>query len=183
MQGAPNRSSPSKYKRRRSPCGIRSSFMAFLLCFAGLLMNLIVWTSSGVSSGIPPNADVPDHMGFALAVLSIGVGIWLGAWPGGRRANLNVSDPRSIRRRSVGQILHASGIATVLPVAGALLRVFGGAIRSTRYARWKLNASTPQFSPPPCVSHQRPDATGAVSPAAHSWHLRFSFHAYIQHLS
>lgn len=148
MHGVPNRSSPSQFQA--APFAVRHPFLVHgilvVLCWSPYEIDRVdvVWRFVRHSA----NAHVLEHIGFALAALSIGVGIWLGAWPGGRRANLTVSDPRSIRRRSVGEILHASGIATLLPVAGALLMVFGEAIRSTRYARWKLNASTAQFGPP-----------------------------------
>ena len=122
----------------RHPFLVHGAFV--LVCWSSYEFDRVdvVWRCIRDSS----NARTLEHIGFGLAALLIAVGVWLGAWPGGRRANLAVGDPRDIRRRCLGEILHAAGIASLLPVAGALLLIFGEVIRSTLFARWKTRAVT-----------------------------------------
>jgi hypothetical protein len=82
-----------------------------------------------------------EHLGFGLSAVLIGLGVWLGAWPSGRRASLAAASPNDLRRRCVGEMLHAAGIASLLPAAGALLLIVGETIRSARYAQWRINAA------------------------------------------
>jgi hypothetical protein len=85
------------------------------------------------------NARALEHAGFLFAALLIGCGAWLGAWPNGNQARWAAGDARSIRRRSAGEILHAAGIAALLPLAGALALIAAETMRSTRFARAKMN--------------------------------------------
>lgn len=88
-----------------------------------------------------PNARSLEHAAFALAALSIGLGVCLGAWPSGKR---RPQDAGTIRRRSAGEILHAIGIASLLPLAGAILLVCVETFRSTFYAKWRIRTATPR---------------------------------------
>jgi hypothetical protein len=84
------------------------------------------------------HARMLEHLGFALAALFIGLGIWLGAWPSGNPIRW-ASDARSIRRRSIGEILHAVGIASLLPLAGAVGLVVAEVIRSVHFAHLRAS--------------------------------------------
>ncbi len=125
----------------KAPFAVRHPFLIHgalvLLCWStyGFDRVDVVWRLIRDSA----HARALEHLGFALSAVLIGLGVWLGAWPGGRSANLLVANPRMIRARRLGEIFHAAGIASLLPVAGALLLVFGELIRSTLYARWKIN--------------------------------------------
>jgi hypothetical protein len=150
---------------QRPPFAVRHPFLVH-----GVLV-LVCWSAYGFDrvdvvwrfirdSG---HAQTLEHYSFALAALLIGLGIWLGAWPSGRGANLAFRNPNAIRRRSLGEILHAIGIASLLPVAGALLLILGESIRSTLYARWKIHAFTRQSG----------SSANPSLPAASSLSLRF----------
>jgi hypothetical protein len=97
----------------------------------------VVWQLIGSSQ----HARILEHACFGCAAAAIGAGILLGAW----RADLDhLSEgwsPRSVRRRCVGEILNAIGIATLVPVAGFVLLVVGEAVRSVRYARLKMQVA------------------------------------------
>ncbi len=118
----------------RHPFLLHGTLVLLCWCTYGFDRVDVVWRLIRNSG----DARVLEHIGFGLAAFCIGIGVWLGAWRGGHRANLELSDPRVIRRRSVGEIFHAIGIASLLPAAGALMLVAGEAIRSALYARWSL---------------------------------------------
>lgn len=91
-----------------------------------------------------PNSRLLEHLAFGLAAVCIAWAVLLGAWPGGNR-EVAGQTPRSIRRRSLGEILHAIGIASLLPVSGSIAFVCAESLRSIHYARLSIDAST---SPP-----------------------------------
>lgn len=94
------------------------------------------------------NSRLLEHLAFALAAACIACGVLLGAWPSGNRAGGARQTPRSIRRCAFGEILHAIGIASLLPLAGSVALICAEAIRSIHYARRAIAASSPQSLAP-----------------------------------
>ncbi|MGO9325308.1 MAG: hypothetical protein ACLP07_12175 [Terracidiphilus sp.] len=129
---------------KRSPFALRHPFLIHgilvVLCWLTYLLDQqdVVWRFIKGS----PNSRLLEHLAFALAAVCIGRGVLLGAWPSGNRDG-EVQTARSIRRRSLGEILHAVGIASLLPVSGSIVLVCAEALRSIHYARLRVAASTP----------------------------------------
>ncbi len=111
-----------------------------ILCWLSYLFDRedVVWRFIKDSA----NARLLEHLAFAFAAVCIGFGIWLGAWPTGRSANDANQTVRAIRRRSVGEILHVIGIASLLPLLGSVALICAESVRSMTYARYRIAAST-----------------------------------------
>jgi hypothetical protein len=87
-----------------------------------------------------PNARLLEHLCFGLATVVVGAAIWLGAWPLNNNSAILRDDPQQIRRRCLGEILHAIGIGSLLPLSGFILLTCGESIRASRYAKLKMEA-------------------------------------------
>lgn len=125
-----------------------------ILCWLTYLLDRqdVVWRFIKDS----PNARSLEHLAFACAAACIGLGVWLGAWPAGNFTGDAGQTVRSIRRRSIGEILHVIGIASLLPLAGSVALICAEAIRSSLYARSRIAASARQDPAPanaPNASH------------------------------
>lgn len=101
-----------------------------------------------------PHARFLEHVAFGSAALAIGIGILLGSWRTDRDYRHEGWDPKTVRLRCVGEILHGIGMATLLPVAGCVLLVAGETLRSLRYARLKTHIarSRPSLRPMPSLA-------------------------------
>jgi hypothetical protein len=113
-----------------------------ILCWLSYLFDRVdvVWRFIKDSA----NSRLLEHLAFALAAACIACGVWLGAWPNGNDAGGASQTPRSIRRRSLGEILHVIGFASLLPLAGSVALVCAETVRSIHYARCRIARSTPQ---------------------------------------
>jgi hypothetical protein len=118
----------------RHPFVVHGAIVLLGWCAYGFDRVDVVWCFVR-SSG---NARTLEHAGFGFAALLIGLGIWLGAWPSGNQVNWAADDVRTIRCRSIGEILHAAGIATLLPLAGAIVLILAETTRSLLFAHAKM---------------------------------------------
>jgi hypothetical protein len=89
------------------------------------------------------DARLLEHLVFLGAAGLIACGIWLGAWPCGNETTTEREPLRAARRRAIGEVLHAAGIATLLPVAGCIGLVCAESIRSALYYRWFTRMQNP----------------------------------------
>jgi hypothetical protein len=136
-------SNPALRPSQRSPFALRHPFLIqsilVTFCWLSYLFDRedVVWRFIKGS----PNSRLLEHLAFGLAAVCIACGILLGAWPSGNR-EVAGQTPRSIRRRSLGEIFHAIGIASLLPVSGSIAFVCAESLRSIHYARLRIDAST-----------------------------------------
>jgi hypothetical protein len=130
----------------RPPFAVRHPFLIHgvlvILCWLTYLFDRedVVWRFIKDSA----NSRLLEHLAFALAAVCIACGVSLGAWPSGNHDGCAGQTTRSIRCRSFGEILHAIGIASLLPLAGSVALICAEAIRSTHYACCCIAASVPQ---------------------------------------
>jgi hypothetical protein len=128
------------------PFAVRHPFLIHailvILCWLTYLLDRedVVWRFIKESA----KAHQLEHLAFALAAVCIGLGVWLGAWPSGNRDEYAGQASRSIRRRSMGEILHAVGIASLLPLAGSVALVCTETVRSMVYAHSQIVRSAHQ---------------------------------------
>ena len=143
-QASQNQTSP--VSSQRPPFAVRYPFlihgMLVVLCWLTYLFDRenVVWRFIKDSASPRPL----EHFAFAVAAACIASGVWLGAWPGGSRANRANQTARSIRRRSLGEILHIIGIASLLPLVGSIALICVEAIRSIHFARCRIATSNGQ---------------------------------------
>ena len=140
-----------------------------ILCWLTYLLDRqdVVWRFIKDS----PNARSLEHLAFACAAACIGLGVWLGAWPAGNFTGDAGQTVRSIRRRSIGEILHVIGIASLLPLAGSVALICAEAIRSSlvpdpESPHLLVRTPLPQTRPTRATTALYCDSSSAISPAS-----------------
>jgi hypothetical protein len=144
--------------RPRSPFGLQHPFLVHgifvILCWLTYVFDRedVVWRFVKDSA----NPRLLEHLSFTLAAVCIAGGVSLGAWASGNHDGCAGQTPRYIRRRSLGEILHAIGIASLLPLAGSVALICAEAMRSIHYARCRITASALQPVTPANAPGPRP---------------------------
>jgi hypothetical protein len=78
------------------------------------------------------DARMLEHLCFVAAAVALGAGAWLCTWATAKGLSAESTDPGPSRMRDTGEILHAIGIGSLLPLAGFLVLVCGETIRIGR---------------------------------------------------
>jgi hypothetical protein len=161
------------------PFSVRHPFLVHgtivLLCWSAYGFDRVdvVWRLIRSSA----EARVLEHAGFGLAALLIGLGVWFGAWPSGNQVQWAAGDARAIRRRSLGEILHAAGIATLLPVGGAVALIVAEIIRSKSFARARISEIPGKSAAPAAIA--APTGSTTEPPTGLPRHRRF----FVRHMA
>jgi hypothetical protein len=77
-------------------------------------------------------ARMLEHLCFGAAAVAVGAGAWLCTWAMAKGFSSENTYPRPSRMRDTGEILHAIGLGSLLPLAGFLVLVGGETIRIGR---------------------------------------------------